>query len=155
LAKRRSLFGGAEHDRTRKPHDARATSGGDVDDERAPCDGSPQQRPASGEQQVTFWKMSSELLEFLANRHRLRRMPRRARAKTAILSVRLLPDEKRYLTLAAEREADEIAKLIQGVPMTVSSFVRWAALQKAEQRLGVSLADFTSGKGKTAKKIRR
>jgi len=82
-------------------------------------------------------------------------MPRRARAKTAILSVRLLPDEKRYLTLAAEREADEIAKLIQGVPMTVSSFVRWAALQKAEQRLGVSLADFTSGKGKVAKKQRR
>jgi len=69
-------------------------------------------------------------------------MPRRARAKTAILSVRLLPDEKRYLTLAAEREADEIAKLIQGVPMTISSFVRWAALQKAEQRLGLSLAGF-------------
>jgi hypothetical protein len=83
-------------------------------------------------------------------------MPRRARAKTAILSVRLLPDEKRYLTLAAEREADEIAKLIQGVPMTVSSFVRWAALQKAEQRLGLSLADFTSGKKKSAaKKVRR
>jgi uncharacterized protein (DUF1778 family) len=83
-------------------------------------------------------------------------MPRRARAKTAILSVRLLPDEKRYLTLAAEREADEIAKLIQGVPMTVSSFVRWAALQKAEQRLGLSLADFTSGKKKGAtKKVRR
>jgi hypothetical protein len=83
-------------------------------------------------------------------------MPRRARAKTAILSVRLLPDEKKYLTLAAEREADEIAKLIQGVPMTVSSFVRWAALQKAEQRLGLSLADFTNGKGKKpAKKQRR
>jgi hypothetical protein len=83
-------------------------------------------------------------------------MPRRARAKTAILSVRLLPDEKKYLTLASEREADEIAKLIQGVPMTVSSFVRWAALQKAEQRLGVSLADFISGKGKkVAKKVRR
>ena len=81
-------------------------------------------------------------------------MPRRARAKTAILSVRLLPDEKKYLTLAAEREADEIAKLIQGVPMTISSFVRWAALQKAEQRLGLSLAEFTSGK-KTAKKRRR
>jgi uncharacterized protein (DUF1778 family) len=84
-------------------------------------------------------------------------MPRRARAKTAILSVRLLPDEKRYLTLAAEREADEIAKLIQGVPMTVSSFVRWAALQKAEQRLGLSLADFIAGKApkKAAKKQRR
>jgi hypothetical protein len=83
-------------------------------------------------------------------------MPRRARAKTAILSVRLLPDEKRYLSLAAEREADEIAKLIQGVPMTVSSFVRWAALQKAEQRLGLSLADYTSGKrGKSVKKARR
>jgi hypothetical protein len=82
-------------------------------------------------------------------------MPRRARAKTAILSVRLLPDEKRYLTLAAEREADEIAKLIQGVPMTVSSFVRWAALQKAEQRLGLSLADFTSGKGKKPRKARK
>jgi hypothetical protein len=83
-------------------------------------------------------------------------MPRRARAKTAILSVRLLPDEKKYLTLAAEREADEIAKLIQGVPMTVSSFVRWAALQKAEQRLGLSLADFTGGKSKkTAKRLRR
>jgi hypothetical protein len=81
-------------------------------------------------------------------------MPRRARAKTAILSVRLLPDEKRYLTLAAEREADEIAKLIQGVPMTISSFVRWAALQKAEQRLGLSLAEFTSGK-KASKKRRR
>jgi uncharacterized protein (DUF1778 family) len=81
-------------------------------------------------------------------------MPRRARAKTAILSVRLLPDEKRYLTLAAEREADEIAKLIQGVPMTISSFVRWAALQKAEQRLGLSLAEFTSGK-KVGKKRRR
>jgi hypothetical protein len=81
-------------------------------------------------------------------------MPRRARAKTAILSVRLLPDEKRYLTLAAEREADEIAKLIQGVPMTISSFVRWAALQKAEQRLGLSLAEFTSGK-KAGKKRRR
>jgi uncharacterized protein (DUF1778 family) len=82
-------------------------------------------------------------------------MPRRARAKTAILSVRLLPDEKRYLTLAAEREADEIAKLIQGVPMTVSSFVRWAALQKAEQRLGRSFADFTSGKGKAKAKPKR
>lgn len=82
-------------------------------------------------------------------------MPRRARAKTAILSVRLLPDEKRYLTLAAEREADEIAKLIQGVPMTVSSFVRWAALQKAEQRLGLSLADFSSGKGKAKAKAKR
>ena len=81
-------------------------------------------------------------------------MPRRARAKTAILSVRLLPDEKRYLTLAAEREADEIAKLIQGVPMTISSFVRWAALQKAEQRLGLTLAEFTSGK-KAGKKRRR
>jgi hypothetical protein len=81
-------------------------------------------------------------------------MPRRARAKTAILSVRLLPDEKRYLTLAAEREADEIAKLIQGVPMTISSFVRWAALQKAEQRLGLSLAEFTNGK-RTGKKRRR
>jgi uncharacterized protein (DUF1778 family) len=81
-------------------------------------------------------------------------MPRRARAKTAILSVRLLPDEKRYLTLAAEREADEIAKLIQGVPMTISSFVRWAALQKAEQRLGLTLAEFTSGK-KSGKKRRR
>jgi hypothetical protein len=81
-------------------------------------------------------------------------MPRRARAKTAILSVRLLPDEKKYLTLAAEREADEIAKLIQGVPMTISSFVRWAALQKAEQRLGLTLAEFTSGK-KTGKKRRR
>lgn len=81
-------------------------------------------------------------------------MSRRARAKTAILSVRLLPDEKRYLTLAAEREADEIAKLIQGVPMTISSFVRWAALQKAEQRLGLSLAEFTSGK-KAGKKRRR
>jgi uncharacterized protein (DUF1778 family) len=83
-------------------------------------------------------------------------MPRRARAKTAILSVRLLPDEKRYLTLAAEREADEIAKLIQGVPMTVSSFVRWAALQKAEQRLGVSLTDFNAGKRRSvAKRVRR
>jgi len=81
-------------------------------------------------------------------------MPRRARAKTAILSVRLLPDEKRYLTLAAEREADEIAKLIQGVPMTISSFVRWAALQKAEQRLGRTLAEFTNGK-KAVKKRRR
>ncbi|HXU79956.1 MAG TPA: hypothetical protein VN914_01075 [Polyangia bacterium] len=81
-------------------------------------------------------------------------MPRRARAKTAILSVRLLPDEKKYLTLAAEREADEIAKLIQGVPMTISSFVRWAALQKAEQRLGLTLAEFTSGK-KAGKKRRR
>jgi hypothetical protein len=81
-------------------------------------------------------------------------MPRRARAKTAILSVRLLPDEKKYLTLAAEREADEIAKLIQGVPMTVSSFVRWAALQKAEQRLGLTLAEFSSGK-RTGKKRRR
>jgi hypothetical protein len=40
--------------------------------------------------------------------------------------------------------------------MTVSSFVRWAALQKAEQRLGVSLAEFTNGKGakKPAKKRR-
>ena len=81
-------------------------------------------------------------------------MPRRARAKTAILSVRLLPDEKKYLTLAAEREADEIAKLIQGVPMTVSSFVRWAALQKAEQRLGLTLVEFSSGK-RTGKKRRR
>jgi uncharacterized protein (DUF1778 family) len=81
-------------------------------------------------------------------------MPRRARAKTAILSVRLLPDEKKYLTLAAEREADEIAKLIQGVPMTVSSFVRWAALQKAEQRLGLTLAEFSSGK-RHGKKRRR
>jgi hypothetical protein len=75
-------------------------------------------------------------------------MSRRPRAKTAILSVRLLPDEKRYLALASEREADEIAKLIQGVPMTVSSFVRWAALQKAEQRLGYSLADFNAGRTK-------
>jgi hypothetical protein len=73
-------------------------------------------------------------------------MSRRPRAKTAILSVRLLPDEKKYLALAAEREADEIAKLIQGVPMTVSSFVRWAALQKAEQRLGYSLGDFNTGR---------
>lgn len=81
-------------------------------------------------------------------------MPRRARAKTAILSVRLLPDEKKYLTLAAEREADEIAKLIQGVPMTVSSFVRWAALQKAEQRLGLTLAEYASGK-RQGKKRRR
>jgi hypothetical protein len=81
-------------------------------------------------------------------------MPRRARAKTAILSVRLLPDEKKYLTLAAEREADEIAKLIQGVPMTVSSFVRWAALQKAEQRLGLTLAEYSSGK-RQGKKRRR
>ena len=39
--------------------------------------------------------------------------------------------------------------------MTVSSFVRWAALQKAEQRLGLSLADFTSGKSKKAKKLAR
>jgi len=75
-------------------------------------------------------------------------MPRRARAKTAILSVRLVPEEKRYLALAAEREADEIAKVFQGVPMTVSSFVRWAALQKAEQRLGVSLNDFVNARGK-------
>jgi uncharacterized protein (DUF1778 family) len=82
-------------------------------------------------------------------------MSRRPRAKTAILSVRLLPDEKRYLALAAEREADEIAKLIQGVPMTVSSFVRWAALQKAEQRLGYSLADFNAGHTKPAKKAKR
>jgi hypothetical protein len=79
-------------------------------------------------------------------------MSRRPRAKTAILSVRLLPDEKRYLALAAEREADEIAKLIQGVPMTVSSFVRWAALQKAEQRLGYTLGDFNSGRT-TAKRV--
>lgn len=78
----------------------------------------------------------------------------RPRAKTAILSVRLLPDEKRYLTLASEREADEIAKLIQGVPMTVSSFVRWAALQKAEQRLGYSLADFNAGRTTGAAKPR-
>lgn len=82
-------------------------------------------------------------------------MPRRPRAKTAILSVRLLPDEKRYLSIAAEREADELAKLIQGVPMTVSSFVRWAALQKAEQRLGYSLADFNAGRTRPAKKARR
>jgi uncharacterized protein (DUF1778 family) len=82
-------------------------------------------------------------------------MSKRARAKTAILSVRLLPDEKRYLALAAEREAEEISKMIQGVPMTVSSFVRWAALQKAEQRLGVSIADFTRGvQPKTKKKGR-
>jgi hypothetical protein len=79
-------------------------------------------------------------------------MSRRPRAKTAILSVRLLPDEKRYLGLAAEKEADEIAKLIQGVPMTVSSFVRWAALQKAEQRLGYSIAEFTNGRSKAPKK---
>jgi hypothetical protein len=79
-------------------------------------------------------------------------MSRRPRAKTAILSVRLLPDEKRYLAIAAEREADEIAKLIQGVPMTVSSFVRWAALQKAEQRLGYSLGDFNAGRTKRIKK---
>jgi hypothetical protein len=72
-------------------------------------------------------------------------MSKRARAKTAILSVRLLPDEKRYLALAADREAEEISKMIQGVPMTVSSFVRWAALQKAEQRLGVSIGDFSKG----------
>jgi hypothetical protein len=85
-------------------------------------------------------------------------MSRRPRAKTAILSVRLLPDEKRYLAIAAEREADEIAKLIQGVPMTVSSFVRWAALQKAEQRLGYSLGDFNAGRTKqrpAAKKTKR
>lgn len=82
-------------------------------------------------------------------------MPRRARAKTAILSVRLLPDEKRYLTLAAEREATEIAKLIQGVPMTVSSFVRWAALQKAEQRLGFSIADFNAGKSNAGKRSKK
>jgi hypothetical protein len=36
--------------------------------------------------------------------------------------------------------------------MTVSSFVRWAALQKAEQRLGYSLGDFRSGRGKRARK---
>jgi hypothetical protein len=76
------------------------------------------------------------------------RMPRRTRPKTAILSVRLQPDEKRYLELASEREAEEIAKLIQGVPMTVSSFVRWAALQKAEQRLGFSIGDFSKGRTK-------
>jgi hypothetical protein len=79
----------------------------------------------------------------------------RPRAKTAILSVRLLPDEKRYLAIAAEREAGEIAKLIQGVPMTVSSFVRWAALQKAEQRLGYSLSDFNAGRTKRVKKLKR
>jgi hypothetical protein len=82
-------------------------------------------------------------------------MSRRARAKTAILSVRLLPDEKRYLSLAADREASEIAKLIQGVPMTVSSFVRWAALQKAEQRLGFSIADFNDGRGGASAAARR
>jgi len=79
-------------------------------------------------------------------------MPRLNRAKTAILSVRLLPNEKRYLELAADREAEEIGKLIQGVTMTVSSFVRWAALQKAEQRLGFSIADFAKGKTAPAKR---
>jgi hypothetical protein len=82
-------------------------------------------------------------------------MSRRPRAKTAILSVRLLPDEKRYLALAAEREADEIAKLIQGVPMTVSSFVRWAALQKAEQRLGYSLGDFNAGRTSSKRVVKK
>lgn len=80
-------------------------------------------------------------------------MMTRGRPKTAILSIRLQPDEKRYLELAAEREAEEIAKMIQGVPMTISSFVRWAAFQKAEQRLGVSIADFLQGK--TGSKKRR
>jgi len=81
-------------------------------------------------------------------------MSKRAKAKTAILSVRLLPDEKRYLALASEREAEEISKMIQGVPMTVSSFVRWAALQKAEQRLGVSIGDFARGVAPKKKKSR-
>jgi uncharacterized protein (DUF1778 family) len=82
-------------------------------------------------------------------------MPRINRAKSAILSVRLLPNEKRYLELAAEREGEEIAKLIQGVGMTVSSFVRWAALQKAEQRLGFSIADFNAGKTTPSKGKKR
>jgi len=76
-------------------------------------------------------------------------MPRLSPPKSAILTVRLLPEEKRYLELAARREAEEIAKLVQGVPLTVSSFVRWAALQKAEQRLGFALADFVKGRTKS------
>lgn len=75
----------------------------------------------------------------------------RSRAKSAILSIRLVPQEKRYLMLAAKREAEELAKLVQGISMTVSSFVRWAALQKAEQRLGYSISEYA----KTNKTKRR
>jgi hypothetical protein len=79
-------------------------------------------------------------------------MPRLTPPKTAILSIRLLPDEKRYLEHAAQREAEEVARLVHGVSMTVSSFVRWAALQKAEQRLGLSITDFTRGRKPGKKK---
>lgn len=70
---------------------------------------------------------------------------RRAEGPTVTITIRLRRAEKDYLQLAARQEAEEISTMLMGVSTSVAKFVRWAALQKAEQRLGYSVADHVKG----------